>query len=207
MASKTVYTSMITVPVYAAWKCEKCGQANFSDGKIRYQVETSSGSMLQSKHDEAKAAAQQNAQSGWADHALSIMLDPNQNAQKMRNDLFLNSTKCTQCGAKPKWNKDMLLEKLLVSFAPLILLGVILSGIIAFANKESISAWLFFILFAGLIIYSIADEALYKRRMKNLPKEYTPVIGSLNQELIERAAKRHRQIPSPEQAFEIIKKY
>ena len=26
MASRTVYTSTITVPVYASWKCEECGE-------------------------------------------------------------------------------------------------------------------------------------------------------------------------------------
>lgn len=206
MGSKTVYTSTITVPVYAAWKCEKCGQANFSDGKIRYQVETSSGSMFQSKHDEAKAAAQQNAQSGWADHALSIMMFPNESAEALRSSLFLENTKCTHCGKKPKWDNK---EKKILSILCLLSLfsAILIFAAIVMSGEAGLTEWLITLALAAVGCCGFIDGRLFKKTMENLPKEYTPVIGSLNQELIERAAKRHRQIPSPEQAFEIVKKY
>ena len=35
MGSRTTYTSTITVPVYASWKCEHCGEINFVTARKR----------------------------------------------------------------------------------------------------------------------------------------------------------------------------
>lgn len=56
MASKTVYTATITVPVYASWKCEKCGEVNFATGVIVCKRQEASGSWRSSKQKEAEAA-------------------------------------------------------------------------------------------------------------------------------------------------------
>ena len=43
--------------------------------------------------------------------------------------------------------------------------------------------------------------------MPNFPKQYTPVIGSLNAELAEYAARRGKSIPSPDECVEIVRNY
>lgn len=57
MSTRTTYTSTISVPTYASWKCEKCGEINFSAGIIRCSRQASTSSFRNSKHEEAKAEA------------------------------------------------------------------------------------------------------------------------------------------------------
>ena len=57
MSSRTVYTSTITVPVYASWKCEECGEVNFATGSIVVKRQESSSSWRPSKQREAEAKA------------------------------------------------------------------------------------------------------------------------------------------------------
>ena len=43
--------------------------------------------------------------------------------------------------------------------------------------------------------------------MPNFPRQYTPVIGSLNAELAEYAAHRGKSIPTPDECVEIVRNY
>ena len=203
MGSRTTYTSTVTVPVYASWKCEHCGEINFSAGNIVCRRTESTSSWRNSKHEEAKSKAHQLAQAEWAGDAYRIINDPNHNAMAMYSSFFLQNTSCTQCKKKPRWEKH-------AKFLPLVGLAMpvaLISGIIAFASLTSLSAWLVFACSAGFIVWGIAREEIYKKMMPNYPKQYTPVIGSLNAELIEYANHLGATIPSPDGCIEIAKNY
>lgn len=203
MATRTTYTSTVTVPVYASWKCEKCGEINFSTGGIRCQQQESTTSFRNSKHEEAKAKASKRAHAAWVNHAYHIMTNPQNHATEMRSDFFLQNTNCTKCGTKPKWDKDTkYLTWTIIGF-----MGSIISGLVAFASVTDIGAWLVFLGFLSMIIYGFATEAKYKKTMANLPKELTPVIGSLNTELIEHAKSFGVSVPTPEESIAIVKTY
>lgn len=203
MSSRTVYTSTITVPVYASWKCEECGEINFATGSIVVKRQESSSSWRPSKQREAEAKAASLAQAEWAGETLQIISDPNNHAQDMRNGLFLQNTHCTKCGKKPKWDKDM---KYLI-WGGLCFMPAIISGIAAIAIGTSPVAWLIFAAFLAIIVMAFISEPRYKKMMKNLPKKYTPVIGSLNSELIEYAEALGKKIPNLDECIATVKGY
>ena len=197
MATRTTYTSTITVPVYASWKCPKCGEINFSFGNIVCQRQASSSSLRRSKQDEAKERASTMAQSEWKDNALEIILNPRNDAGKLRENLFIQNTICTKCNAKPKWDRGP-------GYATIIALSIlpaIFGGIFAFFDPTSIVAWLIFAASVGAFIYGIASWIIYKKRIASMPKEYLPVIGSLNEELMKYAALQGKSIPTPNEAM------
>lgn len=200
MGSKTVYTSTITVPVYAGWKCAKCQEKNFAEGVIACRKQTQSSSLRKSKLTEAEAKASELARAAWMDNALTIMTDPTNHPIEVRNDLFLGNTNCTKCGAKPEWDKD---TKYL-GWMSLALLPAFISGFVAIALKTSIIAWLVFAAFLGVFVYAFYTESHYKKIMANLPKQFTPVIGSLNEELIEYAKEKGVTIPDPNEVMKIV---
>ena len=107
MATRTTYTSTITVPVYASWKCEECGEINIATGVIACKRQETTSSWRPSKQREAEEKAAQNVQAEWVGETYNIISDPNKYAQDMRNGLYLQNTHCTKCGKKPKWHKDM----------------------------------------------------------------------------------------------------
>lgn len=203
MSSKTVYTSTIAVPVYAGWKCEKCGEVNFATGSIVVKRQASSSSWRHSKQKEAEAKAASLAQAEWAGEALQIILDPNNHAQDIRSDLSLQDTHCTKCGKKPKWDKDMKY----LAWVALCFMPTIISGIAAIGIRTSPVAWLIFTTFLAIIVTAFIHESRYKKMMKNLPQKYTPVIGSINPDLLEYAEALGKKIPSPDECFDIIKEY
>lgn len=166
MASKTVYTSTISVPIYAGWKCPKCQEKNFAQGVIVCKQQTQSSSFRKSKQEEAKARASELAKAAWLDNALTIMTDPNNHPTEVRNDLFFQNTNCTKCGAKPEWDKDTkYLGWLSLAFMP-----AIISGIVAFSMKTSIVAWLVFAAFLSVIVYAIYTESHYKKNHGESPQ-------------------------------------
>lgn len=203
MATRTTYTSTITVPVYASWKCEECGEINFATGSIVCKREESSSSLRPSKQKEAKENAANKAKTEWIDEAYKIINDPNHNGSAMYSNFFLQSTKCTKCGKKPRWNKNAKFLPLAGLCMPIALI----SGIVAFATLTSIIAWLIFLASAGFIVWGIAREEIYKKMMRKLPKKYTPVIGSLNAELIEYAGTLDKTIPNPDECITIVREY
>lgn len=203
MASRTIYTSTVTVPVYASWICEHCGEINFSEGEIVCRRVKSTSSWSNSKREEVKSKSYELALAEWTENAYKIMTDPQHNAMSMRSDLFLQNTNCTKCEKKPSWDKDMKY----LSWYALSIMFAIISGIVAVFMKTSIVAWLVFLAFLGGIIYGIVTEKQYKKAMGRLPKKYTPVIGSLNEELIAYARHLGGNVPSPDECIEIVSRY
>lgn len=200
MARRTTYTSTITVPVYASWKCPKCGEKNFSFGNIIYQRQASSSSLRSSKQNEAKERASSMAQSEWKDNALEIIFNPRKDATKLRENLFIQNTNCTKCNAKPKWDRGTGYATILA----LSILPAIFSGIFAFLDPTSIVAWVIFAASIGAFIYGIASGIIYRKRIASMPDEHLPVIGSLNEELIEYAALQGKSIPTPNETMRIV---
>ena len=201
MATRTTYTYTITVPVYASWKCEECGEINIATGVIVCKRQETVRSWLSSKHQEAEANAANRARAEWVEVAYKIINDPNHSGSAMYSNLLLQNTNCTKCGKKPRWNKN-------VKFLPLVGLALataLISGIAALATLTSVVAWLIFIASAGFIVWGIAREEVYKKMMVKLPKECTPVIGSLNEELIQYANSQGKTIPTPDECIEIVK--
>ena len=203
MGSRTTYTSTITVPVYASWKCEHCGEINFAAGNIVCKRQESTSSWRNSKHEEAKARAHDLAQAEWVGETYKIISNPNENAMAMYSNFFLQNTSCTNCKKKPRWEKH-------AKFLPLVGLAMpvaLISGIVAFTSLTSLSAWLVFACSAGFIAWGIIRENMYPKMMSTYPKQFTPVIGSLNAELAEYAAQRGSSIPTPDECIEIVKNY
>ncbi len=203
MASRTVYTSTITVPVYASWKCEECGEVNFATGAIVCKRQESSSSWRPSKQQEAEERAAAQAREEWAGDAYKIISDPNHSGHAMYSNFFLQNTKCTKCGKKPRWNKN-------AKFIPIIGLVMtvgLISGIAAFAEPTSVIAWLIFIACVSFIAWGIIREEVYNKMMIKLPTNSIPVIGSLNEELIDYAAKLGKKIPNPDECIAIVKGY
>ena len=203
MGSRTTYTSTITVPVYASWKCEHCGEINFAAGNIVCKRQESTSSWRNSKHEEAKARAHDLAQAEWVGEAYKVITDPNNSASELYSDVFLQNTRCTKCRKKPRWEMHM-------KFVPLLGLAMptaLISGLFLFGTPTSIGLWLTFLCSAGFITWGIVRENWYKKMMPNFPKQYTPVIGSLNAELAEYATQRGKSIPTPDECVEIVRNY
>lgn len=203
MAVRTTYTSTITVPVYGSWKCEHCGEVNFATGVIVCKRQETTGSRRPSDQREAEGKAAFRVKAEWTSEAFQIISDPNNHAQDMRNGLFLQNTNCTKCGKKPKWDKDMKY----LTWSVLCFMPAIISGIIAFATLTGVAAWLIFIALSAVTATALISEPRYKKMMKNLPKEYAPVLGSLDAELIAYAEHLGKSIPNPDKTIEIVKGY
>lgn len=203
MATRTTYTSTITVPVYASWKCEKCGENNFAVGSIVCRRQETTSSWRNSKHKEAEVRAATRARAEWVGNAFKIIDDPNHSGSEMYNNLLLQNTKCTKCGKKPRWDKNAKLVPLVGLAIP----TALISGIAAFSTLTSVTAWLIFLASAGFIAWLIAREAVHKRMMPKLPKQYTPVIGSLNPELIRYANALNKTIPTPDECIAAVSGY
>ena len=181
MGSRTTYTSTFTVPAYASWRCEHCGEINFAAGNIVCKREESTSSWRNSKHEEAKAKAHNLAQAEWIGEAYKVITDPNNSASELYSDVFLQNTRCTKCRKKPRWEMHM-------KFVPLLGLAMptaLISGLFLFGTPTSIGLWLTFLCSAGFITWGIVRENWYKKMMPTFPKQYTPVLGSLNAELAE----------------------
>lgn len=201
MASGKTYRSTVKVPVYTSWKCEKCGETNFAAGSIICVREVFTNSIRPSKQDAAKEEAERKAVEEWQDEALKIISTPNQSAKEMFDGFYLENARCTKCKHIPRWYKhDM-------KFVPLLLVVALISGITAFQAMTSIVAWLIFIASAGGVLWSVIRKSLYKSDMLKLSKEYSPVIGSLNENLIDHAAACGKTIPSPNESIAIVMGY
>lgn len=203
MGSKTVYTSSVSVPIYASWKCEHCGEVNFATGAIVCQRQESTSSWRSSKQREVKERVANLVEAEWAGEAYEIISDPNHNGSAMYSKFFLENTNCTNCGKKPRWDKHAKFLSLLGLCVP----AGIISGIAAFSMLTSIGAWLIFLACVAFIVWGVAREEVYKKMMPKLPTKYTPVIGSQNAELIAYADELGETIPSPDKCIAIVKGY
>lgn len=203
MASRTTYTTTITVPVYTSWKCEECDEVNFSTGVIVCKREESTSSWRQSKQNEAKEMAANKAHEEWIGEAYKIISDPNHNASLMFSNFYVHNTNCTKCNKKPRWNKNV---RFLWAIPP-IFIGGLISLFAIISDVTSLVAWLFLLGIVGIFTLLVRREEKYRKMMPKLPKRYTPVIGSLNEELIAYATALGKTIPNPDECIEIIKSY
>lgn len=197
MATSTSYTSTVTTPVYASWKCEKCGEVSIAKGSIKCSGSVSTSSIRPSKHEEAKIAAEEYVREIWLENAYKIITNPEDNIIAMHNDLFLDGVRCRKCGKKPRWYES---RKYYIFLVPAILVAII-SGLIAVFGMTIIEAWVIFALSAAFVAWVYTRESSYIVTMKQkLPKEFYPVLGSLNEELLAYAAEHNTKIPTPDEA-------
>lgn len=201
MGSRTVYSTTITVPVYASWRCVKCDAVNIAVGAIVCKREEAASSMRTSKHEEAKFRASLRAKSEWLSDAFDLIDDPNFNGSAVYRNLFLVRARCGRCRKKPRWNKYPI-HQFLLSLA--IFVGMC-SGFVAITALTDLTAWLIFLACAAFYGWSFLREKLFVRMMQWLPKKYTPVIGSLNTDLIEYAKKQGKAMPNPEECIAAVK--
>ena len=94
-----------------------------------------------------------------------------------------------------------------LTWGGLCLTPAIISGIVAIAMGTSFVAWLIFGALLAIVVTAFISEPRYKKMMKNLPKEYTPVIGSLNPELISFASAFRNTIPNPDECLAAVRGY
>lgn len=181
MASKVIYTSTIHVPVYTAWKCQKCNNVNTNEGTILCVGATASYSFKQSKLDAAKEEAMEMVQSEWKDKAMKIITDPSAHPEEVRSGLILGKIKCKNCGKKPRWNSKGRIADVFIIAG--LILGL-LSGWIAISVRNNIVCWAVFSVCVAAIILSIRSDNVFKKYMRKLPGQFVPVIGTQNEELL-----------------------
>lgn len=203
MANLTTYTSTITVPVYASWKCHKCGEVNFAPGTLQCKREEMTSSVWASKREEAKAKAEALVQAEWIEDAYEVITDPNHHAMALCNHLTLQDHECQGCGAKPKWKRG----KGYLIWCSLCIVPALISAICVLSSPTDPFFWFWFLVFGGVVAWGFLSEKNFKKRVAALPKEFTPVIGSPNTELIEYAKRRGKPIPSPVESVERVQAY
>lgn len=207
MATRTIYTASVTVPIYAGWKCQHCDENNFSDGIISCVRQTKTASFRSSKLEEAKNVASESANRDWKGNALDIISKPNSHALEIRSDLYLGHTKCTQCGKKPKWDKNMkyigwvLLAAIICLFFGFAAISSLISG------EFEVIAWAIFVPSLIAVVFGFTADARFDKKMKLLPKKYTPILGSYNTELIDYASEQGIEMPSPEEIKKALEEY
>lgn len=196
MVTQRIYTSTVSTPIYASWKCEKCGEVNIATGAIACERSVSTSSIRQSKQSEARYDAEKSAREAWLENAYAIIAKPDENGAAMFNSLAFKDIKCRKCGKKPRWYKTKSYARFL-QFAAVV---AMMSGVLALAVKTSAVLWVIFALSAGFLVWILTRESAHASMMKKLPKEYVPVIGSLNKELLAYAAEHNTKIPTPDEA-------
>lgn len=202
MATKTIYTSTITLPAYVSWKCECCGETNFSMASIVCQREASTASFRPSKNEKAREEAYDLAQADWKEEAYRIIADPNHNAELLRANCHVRNSQCIRCHKKAKWCKKF---NMIYTIIPLA--GACISLLLVLSQIKNVILWLVFLAFLGWLAYGFIEEKQYFKYMENLPPKFTPVLGSLNSEIIEYAKQFGRTIPSPKEACSIVLNY
>ncbi len=197
------YTSTIKVPVYASWKCENCQEVNFATGQIICKRTEGNTSWFPSDIRAAQKLASERTHSEWLSIATKIIVYPNHNGSTMYKHFFLHNSKCTKCRKKPWWNKGPKLLPLVAVSIPV----SIISGISAVLNLMSVTPWLVFLASIGVIIWAIGRKLAYPKKMLQLPKEYTPVIGSFNPSLITVATGIDKTMPTPDECIAAVRGY
>ena len=199
MAARTTYTTTITVPVYASWRCEECESTNFAVGTIVCKQSATTSSWRPSIHRDAEERAANLAREKWVGEAYKIISDPNHSGTAMYSNFFLQNKKCPKCGKKPRWNKNFHVLPIALSL-PVALFSIIA----ALMEPDSVAAWLIFLISAGIVVGEYVRETAHEKALLNLPKKYTPVIGSANPELIEYAKALGKTIPGPIECMKIV---
>lgn len=203
MATRTSFVAGISVPVYGSWKCAHCGEANFSIGVIGCKRQVTTTALRRSRQEEARERAASLVQSEWASDACAIISDPRNNARSMFSNLTLESTRCSKCGKRAKWHRSRKLQ----GWGAICILPAIFVGTLAIGGEAGVVTWLIFLALLAVIAYSYLCEPLYASMMAKLPKEYIPVLGSLNEELVDFAKKWGKPMMRPEETMEVVKGY
>lgn len=203
MATKTTFVATVSVPVYGSWKCAHCGEVNFSIGVIGCKRQVTTTALRKSRQEEARSEAAHLAQSEWASNACAIISDPKNNARSMFSNLTLKSTRCSKCGKRAKWYRSNKLQ----GWGAICIFPAIFLGVFALSGKAGVGTWLIFLALLAVIAYSYLCEPLYVNMIAKLPSEYMPVLGSVNQELIDFAKKWGKPMMRPEETMEVVKGY
>ncbi len=202
MSVKTTHTTTISVPVYVSWRCEECGEINFSQGDIICQCSESSYALSQSKQDEAKELANKRAHLLWLPLAYGTIKEPLEYLSTNPNILQLKNKKCTQCRKKPRWSKDSIFTGMSIGAG----VSALFFGIKAIISPTNVTWWICLGISIAALFFMLSKEKESTHKTANLMSRYAPVIGTLNPELIEYAAQHGERLPSPEQCVEIVKK-
>ncbi len=203
MPKKQFYSSSVSVPVYAAWKCRFCKTNNFSAGFIICKRETSSSSWRIKKQEEARKLASVLAQNEWKQNAIDIIFSPKFAPQKMRESLSLNNTRCSRCKLKPRWDRGLgyqLFSSMSFGFA-------LISGFVAVITPVFPVAWLIFFLCVLGTLYGFINAKAYKKAIQRMDIKFLPVIGSQNEELVAFAEGQGKSLLSPEGVIDAVKRY
>ena len=198
MATSTTVTSTINVPIYAAWKCSKCGELNFSKGHINCTVHSTSHAFThKNRVEQASTESSLKVKAIWKEHALKIICDPANNYSGMRDCFYLANCKCQKCNHKEKWHSGFDLTNLaMLSAAPFLFSIMFVIGF-----PKTFWSWAFAILFGVLIVSGWIYEKCVKKAFRKIPRENMPIIGSMEPELRKYAVQNKKFIPEPEQAL------
>ena len=203
MAVRTTYTSSISVPVYGSWKCEHCGEVNSAQGVIVCASSETTSSLRSSKLEETKKKAANNVNNTWAKYALGIINNPKGNYFALHDSLKFENSNCTKCKKKNKWGiSTKILNCGYAFFFP-----AIISLITAIIMGTSGVAWLVFVILFVLSAGPICGDYIYMGKLERLPKEYFPVLGTMNPELIKFATNIGISILDPVKCLAIVKQY
>ena len=198
--SRITYSSSITVPVYGAWKCQKCGTINHSDGKIvcsRFQTTYNVWSL--EEREAKKELAKEQLEAEWAGDVLSIIEHPEYHSNTIRNCFY--DTTCRKCGVRHKWARGYgNIYVLYLSF----FLGVI-SLAFALLSRRGIIAWIPAAVFFLIIVTCGIAEIINKAQLNSLPKKYYPLLSSRDQGVALKAVKLGKTLLSPEELMQKIK--
>lgn len=198
MGTRYTYTSTYGFPVYAVWKCEKCGEINFSMGVYQYIGMASTGSWSSKKQEKTRQSAMDESLEMGPEFAYKIMTDFNHNAGAVRFCLLLEDTHCTKCSKKPIWDKapkSLAFPYMLISFA-------VFSVLIVLCAITSPITWCIFIVAVLVNVVSTLLENKYSDMILKLPKEYTPIIGTSDVEFINYAKKLGWRVPRLDEIIE-----
>lgn len=205
MSKVTTYTTTITVPVYGSWRCEHCGEVNFSTGTVKCTCQDNTVSIRNSKHKEVKEKVASTAITQWTGHAYKIIMHPKSDAKDTYDSLLLENTRCKKCGKKPSWNKSYMygiwggICFLLAIINGYLTIGEVIRGEI---NILSLLITIF-ALIGAVSAFFIGRH--FSTMMSRIPDKYTPVLGSLNPELINYAKQFDKVIPTPDETIDIVR--
>lgn len=197
------YSATMKVPVYASWKCKHCGEANFATGRIIYRQTESAFGWRYSNYTKAQNKAVAHARAGWADCALKIIHDPKGHATEMYKHFFLPNSTCTKCGKKPHWSRSFSFYPFLTYVIPL----YIICGFIFFSVLSPVAVWAFLLANVGIAIWAILRRIWGPKKISELPTAYTPVIGSLNPELVRLSKSTGQPMPTPDECIAAVRGY
>ncbi len=176
MATRTKMTSIITSPANVRWKCSKCGTRNASTGNFRFkEAETVFGSPNSQGVKRDHELLTNRLMTSWRMQALRIVLDPLNNANELRDNLYVANPSCKKCKNREIWTEDRWYAPFL---AWLVIAEIITALFGLFVGPE---AWLFFAVFTIVLVYIFYDTYSFEGKLRKLPSESIPKIESTDE--------------------------